>query len=367
MARGRFALIGGLVALVVVAILAFASIYVVDPTKNAIVLRFGQTVNVTTEPGLYFKVPLVDNVVYIERRLLDLDSPPLEIFAEAQSRLVVDAFARYRVTDPLLFYTANSNANITVANSRLSDILNAAVRRVLGDSSFAEIAQNRSALMAQITQQVNTEGTQLGVEVVDVRIRRADLPAANSQAVFERMRTERQQEAAQIRAEGDEAARIIRATADRNVTVTIALANQQAAVIRGDGDAQANRIFAEAYGLDPDFFAFFRSMEAYRQGLTPATTTLLLSPDSAFFRFFDQFAPIPEEELPNLVLPPVEVPEIEVPEIGPGAVPADPAAPAPAPLTPAPTPEPAPAPAAAPAPEAAAPPAAEVAPAVAAP
>ncbi|MGD9738725.1 MAG: protease modulator HflC [Bauldia sp.] len=355
MARGRFALIGGLVALVVLAILALASIYVVDPTKNAIVLRFGQPVTVTSEPGLYFKVPLIDNVVFIERRLLDINSPAVE-FANQDGRLVVDAFARYRIEDPLQFYTSTSSGNLGVANSRLSDILSSTIRNVLAPSNFqATVSQDRSALMAQITTQVNAQAAELGVSVVDVRIRRADLPDAIRESVFQRMRTLWQTQAAQIRAEGEEQYRTTVAVADATVTRTIAVANQQSETIRGDGDAQANRIFAEAYGLDPDFFSFYRSMIAYQEGLTPTTTTMVLAPDSAFFRFFNQFAPIPGAAEQDLVLPPVEVPEVEVPEVEPGAVPLDPAmpglppellAPLPDPALPTPqAPEPTPAPA----------------------
>jgi membrane protease subunit HflC len=318
MTRGRTLAITGIVALVVLAVLAFGSIYVVDPTKNAVVLRFGQTINVTEEPGLYFKFPLIDNVVYIEKRLLDIDTPTVPIFASQQTRLEVDAFARYRVVDPLQFYTSTSSGNLAVANTLLSDILSAVVRDTLAASTFIQIvAEDRSNLMGRITETANAtaDAARLGVEIVDVRIRHADYPGTIIQDVFERMRTQRQTEAARIRADGEQIAREIRAQADYDVTVTLANANQQAETIRGDGDAQVNRIFAEAYGLDPDFFAFYRSMLAYQTALTPATTTLVLSPDSAFFRYFDQFGALGEDAA--IVLPPVNVPEVEVPEVAP--------------------------------------------------
>jgi len=365
MTRGRIAGIGALIALVVITIIGLASIYVVDPRQNAIVLRFGQPVTVTDQPGLYFKLPLVDNVVYLERRLLDINSPAVE-FANQDGRLVVDAFGRYRITNPLQFYTSTSNGNIAVANSRLADILSSTVRNVLAPSTFQSIvAQDRSALMEQITAQVNAQAAEIGVEVVDVRIRRADLPSQISESVFNRMRTLWQTQAAQVRAEGEEQARSIRAVADATVTRTIALANQQAETIRGDGDAQANTIFAAAYGIDPDFFSFYRSMLAYQQGLTPNTTTMVLDPTTDdFFRFFGQFGVV-GDAVPAIVLPDVAVPEITVPDqipvvpIDPLLVPTDPMltpidpallAPAPAePAAPAPV-DPAAAPAVDPAP-----------------
>lgn len=328
MSRGRIAGIGALIVLAVLTIIGLASIYVVDPTKNAIVLRFGQPVTVTDQPGLYFKLPLIDNVVFLERRLLDINSPAVE-FANQDGRLVVDAFGRYRIVNPLQFYTSTSNGSISVANSRLADILSSTVRNVLAPSTFQSIvAQDRSALMLQITTQVNAQAAEIGVEVVDVRIRRADLPSQISESVFNRMRTLWQTQASQVRAEGEEQARSIRAVADATVTRTIALANQAAETIRGDGDAQANTIFAAAYGIDPDFFSFWRSMLAYQQGFTANTTTMVLDPTTDFFRFFGQFgvaegmAPI---VLPDVAVPEVPVPEVEIPIVPPAPlVPFDP-------------------------------------------
>lgn len=276
----------GLIVIAGIAFLLYLSVFVVDKRQQALVLRFGQIVRPETEPGLKFKLPLVDNVVYIEKRIIELDSPPLEIIASDQKRLVVDAFGRYRIVDPLLFY--QSVGTIFAAESRLETFLNSAVRRVLGEASFIELVRDdRSSLMSAITSQVNREGARLGLEVVDVKIKRADLPEANSQAIYQRMQTERQREATEIRAQGEEAARRIRAEADRTTAILIAEANREADRLRGEGDAGSNRIFAEAFGRDPEFFAFYRSMQAYQAGLQSGDTRLVISPDSAFFRYFN--------------------------------------------------------------------------------
>lgn len=276
----------GLVILVVIGLVIYLSLFVVQQTEQALVLRFGEPVRVILSPGLYAKVPLVDNVEVFEKRILDLDSPPLEIIASDQKRLVVDAFGRYRITDPLRFF--QSVGTVAVAGQRLSVLLNSAVRQVLGEATFESVVRDqRAELMARINDRVNREATSLGVEVVDVRIRRADLPQANSQAIYQRMQTERQREATEIRAQGEQAARRIRAEADRSATVIVAEANRESEQIRGDGDAARTTIFAEAYGADPEFFDFFRSMQAYQNGLKPNATTMLISPDSEFFRYFN--------------------------------------------------------------------------------
>jgi membrane protease subunit HflC len=276
----------GLVIIAAIGIIAYLSLFVVHQTEQALVLRFGEPVRVVLTPGLYTKLPLIDNVTLIDKRILDLDSPPLEIIASDQKRLVVDAFGRYKVTDPLRFF--QSVGSITVADQRLSTLLNSAVRQVLGEATFETVVRDqRDALMERITERVNREATSLGIEVVDVRIRRADLPQANSQAIYQRMQTERQREATEIRAQGEQAARRIRAEADRAATVIVAEANRESEQIRGDGDAARTTIFAEAYGADPEFFDFYRSMVAYQNGLKPGTTRMLLSPDSEFFRYFN--------------------------------------------------------------------------------
>ncbi len=282
----RTGIVGGLVvALVAVLFVAYNSLFTVHQTQQALVLQFGEVRAEVREPGLHFKIPFVQNVIYFDRRLLPLDSPPQEVIAAGQTRLVVDAFARYKITDPLNFF--RSLQTISNANNRLATVVNSSVRRVLGEATFTEIVRdNRPELMALITEQMTQETRRFGVEVLDVRIRRADLPEENSQRVFERMRAQRVQQAAEIRALGEEAARRIRARADRDVTVLLAEANRESNQIRGDGDAERNSIFAEAFSRDPGFFAFYRSMQAYEAGLRGDGTRLVLSPDSDFFRYF---------------------------------------------------------------------------------
>jgi modulator of FtsH protease HflC len=276
----------GLVILAAVGFIAYLSLFVVHQTQQALVLRFGEPVRVVLQPGLYTKLPLIDNVELIDKRILDLDSAQLEIIASDQKRLVVDAFGRYRIIDPLRFYQAVSN--VAGADQRLSVLLNSAVRQVLGEATFQTVVRDqRATLMGRIKERVNREGVGFGIEMVDVRIRRADLPEANSQAIYQRMQTERQREATEIRAQGEQAARRIRAEADRTATVIVAEANRESEQLRGDGDASRTTIFAEAYGADAEFFDFYRSMLAYQNGLKPGTTRMLLSPDSEFFRYFN--------------------------------------------------------------------------------
>jgi membrane protease subunit HflC len=299
----------GLVILAAIAIVAYLGLFIVYQTEMALVLRFGDPVRVvnappspdaetsdvgSSAPGLYTKLPLIDNVIFFDKRILDLDSQPLEIIAADQKRLVVDAFARYKIVDPLLFY--QSVGTIEGAESRLSAFLNSAVRRVLGEATFIQLVRDeRADLMARITAQVDREVQGIGVQLVDVKIRRADLPAENSAAIYQRMQTERQREATDIRARGEEAARRIRAGADRTTTVIVAEANGESERLRGDGDAEVNRIFAESFGKDPDFFAFYRAMLAYQQGLRPTDTRLVITPDSDFFRYFND----PQGSVPN--------------------------------------------------------------------
>jgi membrane protease subunit HflC len=281
--------VAGVVAVVIalVLIIAYSSVFVVHQTQQALVLRFGEPIRKPVDqPGLYYKLPLIDSVVLIDKRILDLDSPPQEVIASDQKRLVVDAFARYRITDPLKFY--QSVGTIEGANSRLSSVLNSSLRRVLGESNFIEVVRDdRADLMGRIKEGMNAEARDnFGIEVVDVRLRRADLPDANSLAVYQRMQTERQREAAEIRAQGAQASQAIRAKADRDVTVIIAEATSKGEQLRGEGDGTRNKIFADAYNKDTDFFAFYRSMQAYELGLQKEGTRMLLSPDSDFFRFF---------------------------------------------------------------------------------
>jgi membrane protease subunit HflC len=270
---------------VLLAIVGYGSLFTVYQTRLALVIRLGEPVRVVTQPGLNFKWPLIDNVIYIDKRILDLENAAQEVIASDQKRLVVDAFARYRINDALRFYQAVGS--IEGANSRLSTLLNASLRRVLGESTLTHVVKDeRAGLMARVREQVDREAAAFGITIVDVRIRRADLPEQNSQAVYQRMQTERQREAAEFRANGSQRKQEIQARADRDVTVLLAEAQSKAEQIRGEGDAERNRIFAEAFGKDPDFFSFYRSMQAYEAGLGHKDTRMVLRPDSDFFRFF---------------------------------------------------------------------------------
>ena len=277
---------GVLLLLAVAAIAVFAAMFTVHQTQQALVLRFGAVRKVLNEPGLYFKVPLIENVHYVDKRVLDLDLPVQTILSTDRQNLEVDAFARYRITDPLRFY--QSVNNVQNANARLSSFVNSALRNVLAGATTMDIIRTRRGeLMNSIQESVNRQSRELGIEIVDLRLTRVDLPAANSQAVFQRMQTERQREAADIRATGQQEAQGIRARAEREATVIVADATRQADQLRGQGDAEKNRILAEAFGRDPDFFAFYRSMQAYENGLRQNDTRMVLSPNSNFFRYFN--------------------------------------------------------------------------------
>ena len=263
----RTALTASLIILGLAAVVAYLTLFTVYQTQQALVLEFGKPKREIKDPGLNYKIPFIQNVEYFDKRILDIDTASQEVIASDKKRLVVDAFARYRITDPLLFFQSVRDERI--ANARIGAILEASLRRVLGGSSFqAVVRDKREALMRTILSQVNQEASEFGVEIVDVRIKRVDLPEANMQAIYRRMQTERQREAAEWRAEGEGAARRIRATADRQVTVIKADATGESERIRGDGDAERNRIFAEAFDQDPDFFAFYRSMQAYESALS---------------------------------------------------------------------------------------------------
>jgi modulator of FtsH protease HflC len=271
------------------------SAFIVDQMHTAIVLQFGQPVQTMqagkpvmaiSQPGLYWRVPFIQTVVQFDQRILDLETDTQEVIASDQKRLVVDAFARYRIVDPLLFYQAYGSDE--GARSRLTTIVDSTMRTVLGRAAFIDVIRNKRAeLMQQTRDLVNVEMKNIGVEMVDVRIRRADLPEANSQAIYRRMRTEREREAQELRAQGSEQSQRIKATADKDVTVLLANANRDAEQIRGDGDEERNRIYAEAFSKDKDFFAFYRSMQAYDEALKGPHTRILLSPDSEFFRYFN--------------------------------------------------------------------------------
>jgi modulator of FtsH protease HflC len=273
-----------LLAAAVATVVAFA-FFIVHQNEQAIVLEFGKPVRIIDKPGIHWKIPVVQNVEYFDKRILDLDTKPQELTASDQKRLVVDAFTRYRIVDPLKFYQAvRTEARV---RQTLGPIVESALRRTLGSVNFQDVVRDkREDLMKRIAKQVNEEGKDFGLEVVDVRIKRADLPQQNSAAVFGRMRAEREREAAEFRATGSAEANRIRATAEREATVIKAEALSKAEQMRGEGDGERNKIFNEAYARDPDFFAFYRSMQAYEVGMKSGDTRMLLSPDSEFFRYF---------------------------------------------------------------------------------
>lgn len=277
---------GVLVLLAAAAVLLYASTFVVHQTQQALVLQFGRVRTVISQPGLYFKFPFVENVVTIEKRVLDLDLPVQTILSTDRQNLEVDAFARYRISNPLQFYQTVST--IQVANQRLGSFVNSSMRNVLASATRDAIVRTeRANLMNRIQEDVNRQARNLGVEIIDLRLTRVDLPAANSQAVYQRMQTERQREAADLRANGQQQAATIRARAERDATVIVAEATRRSEELRGQGDADKNRILAEAFGSDPDFFSFYRSMQAYEAGLRPNDTRMVLSPNSDFFRYFN--------------------------------------------------------------------------------
>jgi membrane protease subunit HflC len=286
-------LVGVLVALALVAFIAKLSTFTVDPMEQALVLRFGQPVgDVIDASGLHAKVPFIDNVVYIDRRILSLDNDRQEVLVAENQRLDVDTFVRYRISDPLLFF--QSVGTVAGAESQLGGLLNSALRRVLSEASILDIVRDkREPLMAAIRERTKEGATRFGLDVIDVRLRRTDLPADNSEAVFRRMQAMWQQSAATFRANGSRQAQRIRADADRDATVTRATAKQKAEQMRGEGDGERNRIFAEAYGADPDFFAFWRSMQAYEVALSNGRA--VLGPTSDFFRYFQSPNPAKAE------------------------------------------------------------------------
>jgi modulator of FtsH protease HflC len=279
---GVIAIVAVLVALVV---LGFGSMFTVHQAQQALVVQLGDPRRVEDTPGLKFKIPFLQSVIYLDKRILAYDSPKQEVIASDQKRLVVDTFARYRITDPLRFYQTVGTE--MVARDRLNSIIESSTRRVLGNVPLSTVVSgDRGDLMRQIKELVNSEATGFGIDIIDVRIRRADLPQENNDAIYKRMQTERDREAKELRAQGAEEAQRIRASADRERTVLLAEARKQSDILRGEGEAEKNRIFAEAFNRDPEFFAFYRSMQAYREALHGTDTTMVLSPDSEFFRYF---------------------------------------------------------------------------------
>ncbi len=272
-------------AIVAILVISFFSIFIVKEVNQAIVLQFGDPKRIILKPGLNFKIPFIQNVVFLDKRILNLDAPPEEVIASDQKRLIVDAFARFQIVDPLKFYISVGNER--VARSRLSTIINSRIRSVLGTQRLQTLlSADRTNQMSLIQDGVNTEAEKFGIKIVDVRIKRADLPPANSEAIYRRMQTEREREAKEFRAKGAEMAITITSTADKEVTVILANAQKQSEIMKGEGDGQRNKIFADAFGKDPEFFAFYRAMQAYEKALIGGETSLILSPDSEFFKFF---------------------------------------------------------------------------------
>jgi len=275
-------------AIVVIGVFLFQSLFIVQEINQAIVLQFGDPKKIISKAGLNFKLPFIQNVVFLDKRILNLDNEPQEVIAADQKRLIVDAIARFKIVDPLKFYISVGNERI--ARSRLSTIINSRIRGVLGTQELATLlSTDRAKQMSIIQNDVNTEAKTLGIQIVDVRIKRADLPPANSDAIYKRMQTEREREAKEFRAQGAEIAQKIRSTADKDVTVLLANANKKSEIMKGEGDGQRNKIFAGAFGRDPQFFAFYRAMQAYETALIGGgDTSMVLSPDSEFFKFFSK-------------------------------------------------------------------------------
>ncbi|MQA65413.1 MAG: protease modulator HflC [Alphaproteobacteria bacterium] len=284
----RLASILGVIMLAL-AITGFSSVFMVHQTEQALVLQFGDPKRVITEPGLKFKIPFVQNVVTYDRRVLDLDPAAEEMIAADKKRIVADSYARYKITDPLKFYQAVGTE--AVLRQRLGRIINASMRSVIGSYSLAALlTEQRVRIMAEIQTRVNSEALQFGVNVIDVRIRRADLPQANSEAIFNRMKAERERDAKEVRAEGAEIGQRIRADADRDRTILLAEAQKRAQELRGEGDGEAQAIYNTAYGGDAtEFYEFYRRMQAFRETFSSGDASFVLSPDSEFFRYFNDF------------------------------------------------------------------------------
>jgi len=273
--------------IIIIGFTLYSTFFIVKETHQAIVLQFGSPKKIYKDAGLHYKIPFIQNVQLVDKRVLEIDAPPEEIIASDQKRVIIDAFAKYIITDPLKF--AISVGNERVANSRLGTIINARIRGVVGkDPLESLLSSNRNKIMQQITQQVAEEASDFGMKVIDVRIKRADLPVANSEAIFKRMQTERSREAKEFRAEGAELAQEIKAKADKDVAIILAEAKKKSQILRGEGDGQRNKIFADAFGRDPEFFSFYRAMQSYEKSLQSGQTSLVLSPDSDFFKFFGE-------------------------------------------------------------------------------
>jgi modulator of FtsH protease HflC len=271
-----------------IGLLIYSTFFIVKETHQAIVLQLGEPKKVYKDAGLYFKIPLIQNVHFLDKRVIDIDAPAEEVIALDQKRIIVDAYAKFIIKDPLKFYISVGNERI--AQSRLASIINAKIRGVLGKENLVNlISTNRNKLMSQITKDVAEEAKDFGIDVIDVRIKRADLPSANSEAIFKRMQTERTREAKEFRAQGFEVGQTIKSIADKEAAIILADARKTAQITRGEGDGLRNKIFAEAFGRDPEFFSFYRAMQSYEKSLISGSeTSLVLSPDSEFFRYFGE-------------------------------------------------------------------------------
>lgn len=287
------AILGGL--LVVLGLLATSAVFTVHQTQQALVLQFGRVERVETEPGLKFKIPFIQDVLYFEKRVLDLDPPKEQVILADQKRLDVDSYARFKIVDPLMYRQAVKTES--GARTTMNPIINSSVRRVLGNETLVGIlSDKRVEIMKRIHREVNQAVEKFGIEIIEVRIRRADYPEQTSSAIYNRMKSEREREAKEFRAQGFEEGQKIRADADRQRVVLVAEAKQTAETTRGEGDAKAIKIYADAFGQDPDFFAFYRSMQAYRNAMgQDAGTTMVLSPDSEFFRYFNDMTGAPKQ------------------------------------------------------------------------
>ena len=285
--------------IVLVFVAAMSSLFVVDEREKALVLQFGQIKSVHEEPGLYFKIPLIQEVVRYDDRILSLDTEVIEVTPSDDRRLVVDAFARYRIADAEAFRRAVGAGGLRLAEDRLQSILNAQIREVLGADQVTSdtiLSEDRRGLMTRIRDQARASALSLGLDVVDVRLKQTNLPAQNLEATFARMRAEREREAADEIARGNEAAQRVRALADRTVVETLSEAEREANVARGEADARRNNIFAEAYGADPEFFSFYRSLQAYERAIQAGNSTMVITPDSDFFNYLGAVAGRPKAD-----------------------------------------------------------------------
>lgn len=281
--RGPLLILG--IVVIIAGFLGFSSMFTVRQDEQALVLQFGKPIRTVTAPGLHFKYPMLQNVAKFDKRVLDFDAETEEVPTRDQKQLVVNAFARYRIIDPLLFFQAVNNE--LGVRLRLGDVINSNLRAVFGEVDLARLlTEERAKLIQLIAKRVHDSGRSFGIEVIDVRIKRVDLPEENSQAIFRRMQTQREQEARKIRAEGDADSRRIKADADKQRTIILANANRQSEILRGQGEAEAQRTYNDAYGRDEAFFDFWVSMDAMRLGLTGENTRYVGPPDNEFFRFF---------------------------------------------------------------------------------